>query len=132
MAKALKINPDTLRIWYDEAVAKKIIILPIFRRKSFQNFREYFYFLNLKHPHQLFEKLHDTKDIIYFSVQTGFINFQIISKVPLPQFEDCAILNGFCSDYYVTVPSECSFNHSISRIEEKMKILIPIRKNIAP
>ena len=123
MARALKINPDTLRIWYDEAVQKRIIILPIFRRKSFENFREYFYFLNHPHPHQLFEELHEAKDITYFSVQTGFINFQIISKTPLPQFEDCAVFKGTRSDYYVTIPSECSFKQSISRIKEKMENL---------
>ena len=132
MAKALKINPDTLRIWYDEAVAKRIIILPIFRRKSFENFREYFYFLNHPHPHQLFEELHDAKDITYFSVQTGFVNFQVISKVPLSQFEDCAILKGFRSDYYVTIPSECTFNQSISRIRGKMENLDSYEKKPSP
>lgn len=132
MARALKINPDTLRIWYDEAVRKKIIIPPIFRRKAFENFREYIYFLNLRHPHQLFEELHGTRDITYFSVQTGFINFQIISKASLPQFEDCAILKGFRSDYYVTVPSECSFGNSISQIKEKMKNLDTYERKSSP
>ncbi|MBU7045079.1 MAG: hypothetical protein HXS54_01470 [Theionarchaea archaeon] len=123
MAKALKINPCTVDIWFNDAVAKKIINPPIFRRFAFENFREHIYFLNVKHPHQLFEELHGSKNLTYFSVQTGFANFQVISKVSLPQFEDCAILKGFRSDYYVTVPSECTLEHSISRIKEKLENL---------
>jgi hypothetical protein len=132
MAKALKINPDTLRIWYDEAVQKRIIILPILRRNSFANFKEYIYFLNVKQPHYYYKELQELENITYFCVQTGFSNFQLISKVPLPQFEQYSVLKGHRSDYYVTIPPECSFVESISRIKEKMENLDDFRWKPSP
>ena len=132
MAKKLKVNPNTLYLWFDEAVEKRIIILPIIRRKAFCNFKEYFYFLNVDNPHLLYEKLQNSQDISYFCVQTGFANFQIISKAPLKLEEGEIILEGVRSDYYVTTPPECTFNQSISRITEKMEDLNSLEEEPSP
>ena len=132
MARKLNVNPSTLYVWFDEAIEKRIIIPPIFRRKAFTNFREYFYFLNVEHPHLLYEELQDSNDVSYFCVQTGFANFQIISKVPLNIKEGEIVLEGTRSDYYVTNPPECTFEQSVSRIREKMENLDSSKEKPSP
>lgn len=132
MARKLNINPCTLYIWFDEAIKKRIIIPPIFRRKAYTNFKEHFYFLNVEHPHLLYEELQDRNDISYFCVQTGFANFQIISKVPLNIDQGEIILEGSRSDYYVTSPPECTFKQSVSHIREKLKDLDSLKAKPSP
>lgn len=118
-------NPKTGELWWNKAVQKRIIISPVFRRKSYVNFREHFYFLNVHDPHGLYEKLKNTsEDIIYFSVQTGFANFQIISKKPIDPKGD-VILEGERSDYFVSIPPKCTFESSVLRIEKKLMNLDP-------
>jgi len=118
LTRVFNVNPKTLDIWWKAAIEKRIIILPVFRRKSFLNFREYFYFLKVKDPHEYYERLQeDNGSITYFSVQTGFCNFQIISKEPInPEGEP--IVSGPRSDYFVTIPPNCSFEESVKRIEK--------------
>jgi hypothetical protein len=131
MARKLKVNKNTIYSWYDEAVEKRIIILPVLRRKSFVNFREYIYFLNVEHPHLLYEELQLNTDILYYCVQTGFANFQIYSKVPL-DLEGEIILEGIRSDYIVTTPVECTFEQSIQKIKRKLEKLGVYKENSSP
>jgi hypothetical protein len=116
MTRRLKVNPNTFASWWNATINKRIIILPVFRRKSFLNFREYFYFLETRDPHKLY-KLLQVKNlpIDYFNVQTGFCNFQIISLEPIEP-EGKVILSGPRSDYLVTIPPNRSFTVSIKKI----------------
>lgn len=110
IARKLKINPKTADVWWNDAINKQIIIPPRFRRKSFLNFREYVYFLNVRDPHALYE-LYKEEDLIYFSVQTGFANFEVISKCPIEPEGD-VVLSGCRSDYYVSIPPNSSFKEA--------------------
>lgn len=56
---------------------------------------------------------------MYFSVHTGFVNFQVVSKKPISLDHDC-IFYGERSDYYVSVPPYISFEESAKRIRKKM------------
>lgn len=122
LARIFHVNRKTANKWWHSAVDNRIIIPPIFRRKSFLNFREYFYFIRVDNPHSLYENLQDSKDITYYSVQTGFANFQIIAKKPL-SLESDVILSGERSDYFVSTPPNCTFEKSIAFMEEKLKNL---------
>lgn len=121
IARILKVNPKTIDLWYAEAVAKRIIIPPIFRRKSFKNFRERFYFINTDDPYKLYEELKDNKDILYYSVQTGFANFHIISKTLLDLKGDI-VFEGDRSNYYVSIPPELTVGESVSQIKRKLEL----------
>jgi len=132
MARKLGINPNTLYSWFDEAIEKRIIIPPIFRRKAFLNFKEYLYFLVVKHPHLLYEELQNSENISYFCVQTGFANFQIISSTPIKLDESEIVLEGVRSDYHVTIPSECTFENSVSSIWKKMENLKSLEEKESP
>ena len=120
MAKNLAVSPSTLDIWWKFAIENRFIILPIFRRKSYLNFREYFYFVKSDNPHQFFESIQENKNVLYCSVQTGFADIQIISKSEI-NFEEEIVLSGPRSNYYVSIPPSCTYEESISRIEKRFK-----------
>ena len=123
MARKFKVNPNTVITWWDAAIEKRIIIPPVFRRKCFSNFREYFYFIETKDPHKLFEFLQvQSKSTYYFSVQTGFCNFQIVTKEPIEPQGDI-VLSGYRSDYCATIPPQRSFRDSILKIDAILRNL---------
>jgi len=119
LARKLKVNPKTADVWWNNAIKKQIIITPRFRRKSFLNFREYVYFLNVRDPHALYEQCKKDGDLLYFSVQTGFANFEIISKCPIePEGE--IVLSGPRSDYYVSIPPDITFKKAGEKLLKKL------------
>ncbi|MBU7044986.1 MAG: hypothetical protein HXS54_01000 [Theionarchaea archaeon] len=120
IARKLKINPKTADVWWNNAINKQIIIPPRFRRKSFLNFREYVYFLNVRDPHALYELYKEDEDLIYFSVQTGFANFEVISKTPFEPEGD-VVLSGCRSDYYVSIPPNISFKEAGKILFKKLE-----------
>ena len=124
------VNEKTAANWWDQAIRRGIIRPPIFRRKSFLNFRENFYYLNAEDPHEMYLELKENKDLIFFSVQSGFSNFQVVSSDKLT-FKDI-VVSGSRSDYYVTTPSPCSFDDSVLMIQKKLKNIETIKKTPSP
>lgn len=119
ISRMFKVNEKTGLNWWNKAVSRGIIRLPIFRRDSFLNFREYFYFLNVKDPHELYLQLQKNKDLMFYSVQTGFSNFQIVSRKEIDPPGD-VVLGGERTDYFVSIPRDCTFQTSISLIRNKL------------
>ena len=120
ISKKFKINLKTAEIWWNHATERRIITIPVFRRKCFSNFYEYFYFLNTDDPHRFFIDIQQHKSVLYSSVETGFSNFLIISKKPL-SFDEEIVLEGCRSDYYVSVPPDQNFETAVKRIRSKLK-----------
>jgi hypothetical protein len=132
LTRIFKVNPKTVDIWWKAALEKRIIIPPVFRRKSFSNFREYYYFLTVKDPHELYESLQiEEIPVTYFSVHTGFCNFQIISREPIdPPGE--LVMHGPRSDFHVTTPPHCTFEEGVARIEEVLQNADNIEERESP
>lgn len=126
MAKNMNVSPSSFDIWWRFAIENQIIIPPIFRRKSYLNFREYFYFIECDDPHKFFKNAQKNSNVIYCSVQTGFANIQIISKSEI-ELEEKIVLSGSRSDYYVSIPPKCTYEESISKINEKIQKVSKIR-----
>jgi hypothetical protein len=131
IARRFRVNPKTAELWYDAAIKKRIIIPPVFRRKSYKNFREYFYFVKTKDPHSLYKELQNWEDIMYMSVHTGFPDFQIIARRPLSLDYDIA-LSGERSDYYVSTPKDHTFVDAIQNILDKLSDLKKIKEFPSP
>ena len=113
-------NPKTGEAWINSALKKQIIGVPVFRRKSFLNFREYFYFIKTDYPHKLFEDLKKEENLMYFCVQSGPSNFQVISTEEI-DFKGDVILSGYRSDYYVTVPPKSNLENALPLIVKKSR-----------
>jgi len=126
MAKNLNVSPSSFDIWWKFAIENRIIILPIFRRKSYLNFKEYFYFLESDDPHKFFKNAQKNDNVTYCSVQTGFANIQLISKSEI-DLNERIILSGPRSNYYVSIPLNYTHKDSISKIDEKMQNIRRIR-----
>ena len=124
------VNEKTGANWWNEAIGRGIIRPPIFRRKSFLNFREYFYYLNVEDPHEMYSKLKKNKNLMFFSVQSGFSNFQIVSPDKL-NFKE-TVISGARSDFYVSTPRRCSFDDSVSLIQDKLKDIEAIKESPSP
>jgi len=120
IAKKFRVNYKTAAAWWDSLIQKNIIHPPILKRKSFLNFREYYCFMNVEDPHDLYLNLQNKQGIVYHNVQTGFANFQIVSKTPLSLKGD-TVLSGPRSDFYVSIPPDCSFEKSIDMIRKKIQ-----------
>ena len=121
VSRFFNVNEKTGVQWWNEAVRRGIIRSPIFRRKSFLNFREYYYYLEVDDPHDMYLKLKEMPHLTFFSVQSGFSNIQVVSPEKL-NFKD-TIISGARSDYYVTTPRNCSFDDSFSRVLKKLDTL---------
>lgn len=120
IARILKVNPKTAEVWWRNAVKKRIIIPPIFRRKSFANFREHFYFIRTEDPHESFQRIKSMQDVMYCTVQTGFSDMQIVSRVPLNLKEEI-VLAGERSDYFVSTPKNHTFEKANRTIDKKLE-----------
>jgi hypothetical protein len=127
LAKKFHVTEKTAATWWRSALEKKILLLPEFRRKAFENFYEYFYYLKVEDPHEYFERLihreeEIKKDIIHFSVQSGFCNFQIVSNKKInPEGE--IILCGARSDYFISTPRRTVFDNAIGTIKRKLSAI---------
>ncbi len=124
IAKKFHVTKKTAANWWKAALEKKILFPPEFRRRAFQNFYEYFYYVNVEDPHEQFEELIDReeeikKDIIHFSVQSGFCNFQIVSNKKI-NLKGEIILSGARSDYFISTPQKTTFDNSLIIIERKL------------
>jgi hypothetical protein len=126
MAKDLNVSPSSFDVWWKFALGNQIIIPPIFRRKSYLNFREYFYFIECDDPHKFFKNAQKNNNVTYCSVQTGFANIQIISKSEI-EFEERIVFAGSRSNYYVSIPQNSTYEESISKINEKIQKISKIR-----
>lgn len=122
MARILKVNAKTAEVWWRNAVKKRIIIPPILRRKSFLNFREHFYFIRTEDPHESFQKMRSMQEVVYCTVQTGFSDMQIVSRVPLNLKEEI-ILAGERSDYFVSTPKNHTFEKANRVIDKRLRVI---------
>jgi hypothetical protein len=131
ISKRFNINLKTAEIWWNHATERRIIIPPIFRRKCYENFKEYFYFLNTNDAYKLYWKAQENEEITYCSVETGFANFFIIAKSPIEP-EGNIVLEGNRSDYYVSIPPAHDFRTAITRIRNKLDNLDSLKISSSP
>ena len=126
MAKRFHVTNKTAANWWRAILEKKILLLPEFRRKAFLNFYEYFYYLHVDDPHELFEELlnreAELKNILHFSVHTGFCNFQLVTNKKI-DVDGEKVLFGARSDYVISTPKKITFDTSADTIYRKLSAL---------
>jgi hypothetical protein len=126
------VNEKTGAKWWNQAMRRGIIRPPIFRRKSYLNFREYFYYLHVEDPHELYLELKEETDLMFISVQSGFSNFQVVSHQKLDLNDSDIVVSGARSDFYVTPPRRSSFSDSFSLIQAKLENIDSLKISPTP
>ncbi len=120
VSRISKVYRTTGEKWLNAAFENLIISYPMFRRKSFLNFRDYFYFVKVTNPLESYERIKKMENISYCSVQAGPFNLQIVSSEKIDPPGDI-VLSGPRSDYFVSVPPNCTFRMSFQNILEKLE-----------
>jgi len=124
LAKMLELDWRTIKQRILEALELQIIVGPHLRKRSYENLREYMYFLNCKNPVEPFLRLREDMNITYHAKATGFCNLWIISRKKI-DFDEQIIVEGFCSDYHVSFAPDRTWGTAIQIIQEKAESFDP-------
>jgi DNA-binding Lrp family transcriptional regulator len=103
-----------------EAFEKGYIIGPHLKRKSFQNFKEYMYFLDCEEPLEVFLELIENQNVVYHARMDGFSNQWIISNIEL-DIDDVILPVGIRSDYLISYPPDHSLDISVGEMQYRIR-----------
>lgn len=121
VASLLGVDRNTASRRMREAFELGYVTKPQVRRKSFRNFAEYVYFLNIKNLYETFYKYIDWEDIVYHASMSGFANLWVISKEEL----DIGGISGLRSDYYVSYTKDHSWDTAIDTMRKMVEEFDP-------
>jgi DNA-binding Lrp family transcriptional regulator len=116
LSKELKLRPSSVSKIMKEAFEQGYIFGPHVRKKSYQNFLEYVYFLKSPEPVKLYRKLKEDERVAYHAKIIGFSDIWAIAKTPL-DFPGCEIIaQGYRSEYFLSHALNCSWEDSFSTV----------------
>jgi predicted transcriptional regulator len=116
LSKELKLRPSSVSKIMKEAFEQGYIFGPHVRKKSYQNFLEYVYFLKSPEPVKLYRKLKEDERVVYHAKIIGFSDIWAIAKTSL-DFPGCEIIaQGYRSDYFLSHALNCSWEDSFSTV----------------
>ena len=118
-----KIGSDAGKI-LREALEHQYIIGPQIRKRSYQNLKEYMYFINCENPELLYLKYREDQNIIYHVKTVGFCNLWIIAREEI-DIDGDILVEGQRSDYHVSHPPDHSWETAIEIIKKKIDIFKP-------
>ncbi|MBU7044910.1 MAG: hypothetical protein HXS54_00620 [Theionarchaea archaeon] len=107
----------TLRM--KEAYDHQYIVGPEIRLRSFQNLKEYMYFVTCRHPEMLYLKYREDMNVSYHAKTRGFCDLWIISKKNL-DIEGKIVHEGYRSDFYVSYAPDRSWEESLEIARKKI------------
>jgi predicted transcriptional regulator len=125
LAESLQVNRTTARRRLNEAFEKGYIEPPQIRKRSFENFKEYIFFLRCENPNKAFKQLKNDKNVVYHSVLKGFANLLVISTQEYLDIDGERIVTGRRSDYYCSFALNRSWNEGIIKMEDMVKNFNP-------
>jgi hypothetical protein len=107
-----------------EASEFEYIIGPQARKRSYQNLREYMYFVNCENPEILYLKYREDQNIVYHAKTIGFCNLWVIAKEKI-DIDGDILVEGFRSDYYVSHPPDHSWETAVEIMKKETEIFSP-------
>lgn len=102
-----------------EAFAFGYVEKPQIRKRSYQNMKEYMYFVRLDNPLEAFEIYGSNGKVVYQAVMGGYANFWIIAKEELA-VDGHVVVKGLRSDYYVAYAPDVTWDTAFTRIYAKI------------
>jgi hypothetical protein len=118
-----KIGKDAGKI-LKEASEYQYIIGPQARKKSYQNLKEYMYFVKCEDPELLYLKYFEDQNIIYHVKTIGFCDLWVIAKEKI-DIEGDILVEGYRSDYYVSHPPDHSWETAVEIMRKETEIFNP-------
>lgn len=97
---------------------------PQIRKRSYQNMKEYMYFLQHQNPQDAFEKYSNREEVVYLAVLGGSPNFWMITRKPLDV--RASVVEGPRSDYVVPTAPEATWDDAFRRIHTKIEEFDPV------
>jgi hypothetical protein len=125
----LKVNKKTVGLRFREAIKKQVIIGPQLRKKSFENLKEYMYFVTCRDPELSYLEFREDPNIIYHAKTMGFCNLWVVAKEKF-DIPGEIICEGYRSDYYVSYAPDRSWDAAMKIIDKKVNAFDP--KNYEP
>ncbi|MBU7048006.1 MAG: hypothetical protein HXS54_16325 [Theionarchaea archaeon] len=107
-----------------ESTENDFIIGPEIRKKSYNNLKEYMYFIKCKDPEHLYMNLREDPHVIYHAKTSGPYNMWIIAKEKMDVKEEI-VLEGYRSDYYIPHAPDHTWKTALEIMEEKINAFHP-------
>lgn len=95
---------------------------PQIRKRSYQNMKEYMYFVHDETPHDIFEKYCNHEKVVYLAVMGGIPNFWMITH---ERIDINAEIKGPRSDYRVSFAPDTPWHDAMERIHTRIKEFDP-------
>ena len=118
-----KIGEDAGKI-LKEASEYQYIIGPQARKRSYQNLKEYMYFVKCENPELLYLKYLEDQNIVYHVKTAGFCNLWITAKEKI-DIDGDILVEGYRSDYYVSRPPDHTWGTALEIMRKKAEIFRP-------
>jgi hypothetical protein len=116
----LETNKKTAGLRFRDAIKKQIIIGPQLRKKSFENLKEYMYFVTCKDPELFYLSYREDPNIIYHAKTMGLYNLWVVAKEKIDIKGDI-ICEGYRSDYYISYAPDRGWDAAMKIIDKKVK-----------
>jgi hypothetical protein len=87
------------------------------RPRSYENLKEFVYFLKCENPANYFSELADSENVIYHATMGGCANIWVVTREEL-DFSCKNVVSGPCSDYHVSFPPYHSWETVIQKMHK--------------
>ncbi|MBU7044885.1 MAG: hypothetical protein HXS54_00495, partial [Theionarchaea archaeon] len=110
-----KIAATRLKMAYESG----FVSAPDIRKKSYENLREYIYFIKCEDPEFLYLKYREDPNVIYVVKAVGFFNLWITVKNKMDTDGEI-ILEGFRSDYHVSYAPDRTWDTAMEIMQKRI------------
>ena len=121
MAVMMDLDSRTIANRMKEALKFEYIIGPQARKKSYQNLKEYMYFVKCENPELIYLKYYEDQNIVYHVKTIGISNLWIIAKEKI-DIDGDILVEGYRSDFYVSRPPDHTWETAIGIMRKKAEI----------
>jgi hypothetical protein len=117
---------------FEEAYNHQYIVGPQIRKRSYENLKEYVYFVNCEVPERLFIEYRENQNVIYHAKAAGFCDLFVIAKEKMDINGDI-VIEGYRSDFYVSYAPDSTWDNALRTMREKVEGFVPseyVEKNL--
>jgi hypothetical protein len=114
----------TARSRIKEAFDKLYIVGPQIRKRSYENLKEYVYFVNCEVPERLYVRMRQDQNVIYHAKTTGFCDLFVIAKEEMDIKGDI-VIEGFRSDFLISYAPDHTWDNAFKTMSKNIRDFDP-------